>query len=139
MTQTASTSAFIEDARVVTSMDQECDVQTRLLRTRFSCILAQALQQCRKRWKKPPGMTQTGLTRAFVGHARVVTSTGPECDIETQSCPLHLTMETPWGPVKFTMPFVLLPGGRDVVIIGQKTLREKLGVDVIAQLQASVP
>ena len=42
-----------------------------------------------------PGMTQTELTQAFVGHARVVTSLGQECDIETQSCPLHLTIETP--------------------------------------------
>ena len=46
-----------------------------------------------------PEMTQTALTQAFVGHARVVTSLGQECDIETQSCPLHLTIETPSGPV----------------------------------------
>ena len=32
---------------------------------------------------------------AFVGHAGVVTSLGQECDIMTQSCPLHLTIETP--------------------------------------------
>ena len=36
------------------------------------------------------------------------------------------------------MPFVVLPGGSDVVIIGQKTLREKHGIDVMAQLQASL-
>ena len=30
-----------------------------------------------------PGMSQTALTQAFVGHARVVTSLGQECDIET--------------------------------------------------------
>ena len=36
-----------------------------------------------------PGMTQTALTQAFVGHARVVTSLGQECDIEMQLCPLH--------------------------------------------------
>ena len=58
--------------------------------------------------------------------------------METQSCPLHLTTETPWGPVRFTMPFIVLPGGSDVVIIGQKTLREKLGIDVMAQLKTSV-
>ena len=85
-----------------------------------------------------PGMTQTALTQAFVGHARVVTSLGQECDIKTQSCPLHLPIKTPWGPVRFTMPFVVLPGGGDVVIIGQKTLREKLGIDAMAQLKASV-
>ena len=68
----------------------------------------------------------------------MVTSLGQECDIVTQSCPLHLTVETPWGPVRFTMPFIVLLGGSDVVIIRQKTLREKLGIDVITHLKASV-
>ena len=84
------------------------------------------------------GMMQTALTQAFIGHARVVTSLGYECDIVTQSCPLHLTIETMWRPVRFTMPFIVLPEGGDVVIIGQKTLREKLGIDVMTQLMASV-
>ena len=42
------------------------------------------------------------------------------------------------GTSPVTMPFIVLPGGGDVVIIGQKTLREKLGIDVMAQLKASV-
>ena len=50
------------------------------------------------------GMAQTALTQTFVGHARVVTLLGQECDIATQSCPLHLTIDTPWGPVRITMP-----------------------------------
>ena len=53
--------------------------------------------------RRQPGMMQTTLTQAFAGHARVGTSLGLECDIVTQSCPLHLTIETPWGPVRFTM------------------------------------
>ena len=32
------------------------------------------------------------------------------------------------------MPFSMLPGGGDVVIIGQKALREKLSSDVMAQI-----
>ena len=36
------------------------------------------------------------------------------------------------------MPFIVLPEGGDVIIIGQKKLREKLGIDVMAQLKASV-
>ena len=85
-----------------------------------------------------PGMAQTALTRAFVGNARVVTSFGQEFDINRQSCPLHLTIETPCGPVQFTMPFIVLPGGGDAVIIGQKTLQAKLGIDVMAQLKESI-
>ena len=88
--------------------------------------------------RRQPGMMQTALTQAFVGHARVVTSLGQECDIVTQSCPLHLTIETPWGPVRFTMPFIVLPAGGDVVFIGQKTLKEKRWIDVMTQLKVSV-
>ena len=56
----------------------------------------------------------------------------------TQSSPLHLTIETPLGPVRVTMPFIVLPGGGDVVVNGQKSLREKLEVEVMAQLKASL-
>ena len=84
------------------------------------------------------GKTHTALTQAFVGHARVVTSLGRACDIETQSCPLHSTIDTPWRPGRFTMPFIVLPGGGDVVIVGQKTMRVNLGIDVMAQLKTYV-
>ena len=43
--------------------------------------------------QRQPGMMQTALMQAFVGHARVVTSLGQECDILMQSCPLNLTIE----------------------------------------------
>ena len=88
--------------------------------------------------RRQPWMMQTTLTQAHVWHAGVVTSLGQECDIVTQLCPLHLTIETQWGPVRLTMPFIVLPGGGDVVILGQKALREKLGIDVMTQLKASV-
>ena len=88
--------------------------------------------------RRQPWMMQTASTQAFVGHARGVTSLGHECDIVTQSCPLHLMIGTPWGPVRFTMPFIVLRGGGDVVFIGEKILGEKLGIDVMAQLKASV-
>ena len=63
-----------------------------------------------------PGMMQTALTKVFVRRAREVTSLDQECDIVTQSCPLHITIQTPWRPFRFTMPFIVLPGGGDVVI-----------------------
>ena len=79
------------------------------------------------------GMMQTTLTQAFVRRARVVTSLDQECYIVTQSCPLHFITETPWEPVRFTLPFIALSGGGDVVI-GQKTLIENLGIDVMSRL-----
>ena len=39
-------------------------------------------------------MMHTALTRMFVEHEGVVTSLGQEYDFVTQSCPLHLTIET---------------------------------------------
>ena len=36
------------------------------------------------------------------------------------------------------MPFIVLPGGGDAVIIGQTTLGDNLGIDLMAQLKASV-
>ena len=81
--------------------------------------------------RRQPGMMQTAWTQSFVEHARVVTSLGQDCDIVKQSCPLHLTIETPWGSVQLTMPFIVLPGGGDVDTIGQMTSRGKLGTDVI--------
>ena len=112
--------------------------EVKVLMDSGSGIIAMS-KELAKALRGQPRMTQTALTQAFVGHARVVTSLGQECDVEAQSCPLHLTIETRWGPVRFTMPFIALLGGRDVIIIGKKTLREKLGIDVMAQLKASVP
>ena len=62
----------------------------------------------------------------------VVTSLGQECTYGTQSGPLHLTIDTPWRPVQFTMPFIVPAGGDNVVIIEQNTLREKRGTDAMA-------
>ena len=84
------------------------------------------------------GMTQTALTQAFVGNVSVVTSLSQECDVETQSCLLHLSIETPWGPVRFAMPLIVLPREGDVNIMAQKTLREKLSIIVMTQLKAYV-
>ena len=67
-----------------------------------------------------------------------MTSLDQKCGIEKQSCPLHVTMGTPWGRIRITMPFLVLPDSGDVVIIEKETLGEKLSVDVMAQLKASV-
>ena len=85
-----------------------------------------------------PVMIQTALTLVFVKHARQVTSLDQESYIKTQSCPHHFATEIPWKLVRFTMPFIVVPGGGGVVFIGQKTLRENLGINVMAQVKVSV-
>ena len=72
------------------------------------------------------GMIQTALTQAFVGHTRVVMSLGQECDIETQWCPLYLTIEIHGNqsgllcryraPCRYRVPW----GGDVVIVAGRK-------------------
>ena len=73
------------------------------------------------------------LGKPFDGKARVETATGDVRNVETVTCPLHLNVESPWGPVRFTMPFIVLPGPSKMVIIGQKTLRDVRKIDVASQ------
>ena len=83
-------------------------------------------------------MTQTALSQALIRHAREVTSLGQECDIETQSCPLHLTIDTQRGPVRFTMPFIVSLGRGRCGYHRAEDAERELGIDVMAQLKASV-
>ena len=62
--------------------------------------------------RRQSGMMKSTLTQAFVGHTRVVMSLGQECDIVTQSCPLRLTIETPWGPIRFCDAVHRAPRGK---------------------------
>lgn len=49
--------------------------------------------------------------------------------------PLLLTLTTPRGKVCFKLPFVVLPGSGDLLILGQDTLQKVLNVDVIETLK----
>ena len=66
----------------------------------------------------------------------MVTALGDVREIHTQTRPMCLTVDTPWGPIEFKMPFVVLPGPGNLVIIGQRTLREICGIDVDALVLA---
>ena len=45
---------------------------------------------------------------------------------------------TLWGPVDIRLAVAVLPGGDDVLILGSKTLREQLNIDVMDGLKAKV-
>lgn len=47
-------------------------------------------------------------------------------------------MESPWGSVCFTVPFVVLSSRGNLVIIEQLMLLEVLGIDVTEQLRDSI-
>ena len=84
------------------------------------------------------GMAQTALTQAFVGHSRVETMLGQEDDIDTQTASTPLNDRYIIGTSPTYHAVHRVPWIGDMVVIGQKTLREKLGIDVMAQLKASV-
>ena len=68
----------------------------------------------------------------------ILTSLGQECDIERLLCLLHFTIETSWCTVRVIMPYIVLPGGSDAAFVEENTLREHTGMDVMAQLKASL-
>lgn len=43
---------------------------------------------------------------------------------------MHFTVESPWRPVSSTMPFILLLGPDNVVIIEHQTLWKVCGIDI---------
>ena len=55
--------------------------------------------------------------------------------IRNQTNTLQVVIETPWGPVVIFTVFAVIPGTDNVLIIGSKTLRKKLGIDVMASLK----
>lgn len=50
-------------------------------------------------------------------------------------CLVYLTVESSWGYILFTVPFVDFPGPGHLVITGQVMLREVLGIDVMGWLR----
>ena len=44
---------------------------------------------------------------------------------------LQVTLQAPHGRISFRVAFVILPGSDDVMIIGSKTLRESLDIDIV--------
>ena len=44
---------------------------------------------------------------------------------------LQVTLRAPYGRISFRVAFVILPGSDDVMIIGSKTLRESLDIDIV--------
>ena len=78
------------------------------------------------------------LERPFQGAARVRTAFGEQRIVDRQTVPLFLTLMTPWGRVRFQLPFIILPGPGDLIVVGRVTLQEVLCVDVVESLERAV-
>ena len=46
-----------------------------------------------------------------------------------------MTIGTPWDPVAISTAFSVIPGTDSVLILGSKTLCEKMGIDVMSSLE----
>ena len=56
--------------------------------------------------------------------------------VKNQTRTLQVAIGTPWGPVVISTAFAVIPGTYSVLILGSKTLREKLGIDVMASFKS---
>lgn len=57
--------------------------------------------------------------------------------MEQQTVSTYLKL-MPWWQVRFHLPFIILPGPDNPVILGQVMLREDLGLDAIQVMNQSV-
>ena len=60
---------------------------------------------------------------------------GQKIVVRNQTRTLQVAIGTPWGPVDISTDFAVIPGTDSVLILGSKTLREKLGIYVMASLK----
>ena len=65
----------------------------------------------------------------------MVLADGRAVPIERQTCSLTATIMTPWAPVTIRLALAVMRGKYDLLILGSKTLREKLSIDVMKQLR----
>lgn len=71
------------------------------------------------------------MTSFFEEQARAKNALSLERSITIQTMPLTPAMDTTWGVVEFKAPFVVLPGERRLIILGQKILREQLSLYIL--------
>ena len=60
---------------------------------------------------------------------------GQKVVVRNQLSTLQVAIGTPWGPAVISTDFAIIPGIDSVLILRSKTLREKLGIDVMASLR----
>ena len=60
---------------------------------------------------------------------------GQKVVVRNKLSTLQVAIGTPWGPAVIFTAFAIIPGIDGVLILRSKTLREKLGIDVMASLR----
>lgn len=114
----------VRGALIVPGENQETGVLVNILLYSGSGVTAIAEALALWLQMQLPG---TRVMGPFEGSARVVTTFGKGQDITTQTCPPTLGNPESLGEVRITVPFIILPGPGNLLILGQLTLREALG------------
>ena len=76
------------------------------------------------------------LVHPCVKEMSVQLANGQKVVVRNQTRTLQVAIGTPWDPVVISTVFAVIPGTDSVLILGSKTLREKLVIDVMASLKS---
>ena len=71
------------------------------------------------------------LVHPCVKEMYVQLANGQKIVVKNLTRTLRVAIGTPWGPVVISSAFAVIPGTDSVLILGSKTLREKLRIDVM--------
>ena len=77
----------------------------------------------------------TVSTVKYVKEMTVKLTNGQKVIVRNQARTLQMAIGTSWDPVAISAAFTVIPGTDSVLILGSKTLREKLGIDVMSSLK----
>lgn len=80
-------------------------------------------------------MTEPRTREPYSGGTKAHVANGHVVILERQTALMHLTIRSSWGDVRITFAFIVMQGHSDVVILGDKMLKETLGIDVIKKLR----
>ena len=95
----------------------------------ITCLSERLAQQMEQHFR------DEGLVHPCVKEMFVQLENGQKVVVRNQTRTLQVAIGTPWGPVVISTAFVVIPGTDSVLILGSRTLREKLGIDAMASLK----
>ena len=95
----------------------------------ITCLSERLAQRMEQRFRGKP------LVHPCVKDMSVKLANGQKVVVRNQTSILQVAIGTPWGPVVISTAFAVIPGNDSELILGSKTLREKLGIDVMVSLK----
>ena len=95
----------------------------------ITCLSEQLSQQMEQHFRGER------LVHPCLKEMSVQLANGQKVVVRNQTRTLQGTIGTPWSPGVISTAFAVIPGTGSVLILGSKTLREKLGIDVMSSLK----